>query len=162
GKGSRFHFTLPAAQPMEEQATATPVPARTPVAHAAASTEVRVLLAEDNPTNALLAERMLAKLGCTVDRAADGAEAVRLTAKHAYSLVLMDCQMPELDGYEATRLIRARESDGAHLPIVALTANAMSGDRQRCVDCGMDDYLTKPINREELRRVLGIHAAPLR
>jgi PAS domain S-box-containing protein len=111
---------------------------------------LRVLLAEDNPTNQKVAIRMLERLGCRVTLAQDGREAVERFAAAAYDLVFMDCQMPELDGYEATRSIRAAESSGRRTPIVALTANAMEGDRERCLASGMDDFVSKPLRRETL------------
>jgi CheY-like chemotaxis protein len=114
----------------------------------------RVLVVEDSATNQRLAVRLLEKRGIRADVAADGREAVAL-ANRPYDLILMDCQMPEMDGYEATRAIRAGEAGGArHAPIVAMTANAMPGDRQRCLDAGMDDYLAKPVDVEALDRVL--------
>jgi CheY-like chemotaxis protein/HPt (histidine-containing phosphotransfer) domain-containing protein len=118
-----------------------------------------VLVVEDNPVNRLLAVRLLEKLGCSVDVAANGVEAVDMSAESDYAAIFMDCQMPELDGYEATARIRRRERDGTHVPIVAMTANTMEGDRERCIAAGMDDYLPKPLRVEELedalRRALG-------
>jgi CheY-like chemotaxis protein len=110
-----------------------------------------VLLAEDNLINQRLAVRMLEKLGCSVTVAADGAEAVEAVAREPFDVVLMDVQMPRMGGFEATRLIRQRENQsGLHLPIVALTAHAMTGDKERCLEAGMDDYVTKPIRPQEL------------
>jgi two-component system, sensor histidine kinase and response regulator len=117
----------------------------------------RILLAEDNPVNQEVILAMVESLGCTVEIAADGDEALAKMAKGGYALVLMDCQMPNKDGYEATTEIRRLEDaagDGRHIPIVALTANAMEGDRERCLTCGMDDYLSKPLGRDALRTVL--------
>jgi CheY-like chemotaxis protein len=114
----------------------------------------RVLLAEDNFVNQKVAQRMLERYGCTVDVAADGEEALELWSHGGYQLVLMDCQMPGLDGFDTTRAIRAKEGVGRHTPIVALTANAMAGDRERCIAAGMDDYLSKPIVLDQLIRVL--------
>jgi signal transduction histidine kinase/CheY-like chemotaxis protein len=120
----------------------------------------RVLLAEDNVVNAKLAVRMLERLGCRVDVASNGHEALKMVQSIPFDIVFMDCQMPEMDGFEATRAIRAWEStsrvDGpaTRLPIVALTANAMQGDRERCLAAGMDDYITKPLARADLARVL--------
>ena len=112
----------------------------------------RVLLAEDNVVNAKLAVRMLERLGCRVDVASNGHEALKMVQSIPFDIVFMDCQMPEMDGFEATRAIRAWEDDLARgqvadtrLPIVALTANAMQGDRERCLAAGMDDYITKPL-----------------
>ncbi|HEY8494094.1 MAG TPA: response regulator, partial [Myxococcota bacterium] len=119
--------------------------------------EARVLLVEDNAVNAEICTAMLASLGCTVDAAVNGAEAVEMAAARRYDLVLMDCQMPVMDGFEATRTIRAREevSPTQHrVPIIALTANAMQGDRDRCLAAGMDDYLAKPFKRQQLEAVL--------
>ena len=110
-----------------------------------------VLLAEDNAVNSMLALRLLKSLGWSVELVRNGREAVDAVSTAQYDLVLMDCQMPEMDGFEATQKIRARESHGRRIPIVALTANAMDSDRQRCLDAGMDDFLTKPISPEALR-----------
>ncbi len=115
----------------------------------------RVLLAEDNPVNRKVATRLLEKLGLEVESAENGCEAVERVLGGHYDLVLMDCQMPEMDGFEATRRIRAAGRASTDLPIVALTANAMSGDRERCLAAGMDEYLTKPLRRERLVEVLG-------
>jgi len=120
-----------------------------------------VLVAEDNPVNQQVACAMLEDLGCTVRIVGNGREVLSELERARPDLVLMDCQMPVLDGFEATRLIRSHEAaariDGkldSRLPVVALTANAMEGDRQRCIECGMDDYLTKPLTRERLAGAL--------
>ncbi|MBV4457442.1 response regulator [Pseudomonas sp. COR58] len=113
----------------------------------------RVLLVEDNPVNQLVAKGMLGKLGCDVVVAAHGAEALDQLENDAFDLVLMDCNMPVMDGYEASRQIR-RSGRWPHLPIVALTANAMSEERERCRAAGMSDYLAKPFRREELAALL--------
>jgi signal transduction histidine kinase/CheY-like chemotaxis protein len=121
---------------------------------------LRVLLAEDNPVNQKLAVRLLGKAGHSVHLAANGAEAVAQWKEHDLDLILMDVQMPELDGFEASRQIRQQESErGGHVPIVAMTAHAMAGDRERCLEAGMDDYLSKPIQRQELLRVLTRYGA---
>jgi CheY-like chemotaxis protein len=120
----------------------------------------RVLLAEDNVVNQMLARRLLERLGASVTIADTGMAAIERLSLSSFNVVLMDCQMPELDGYEATRRIRKGAAGEAArtMPIIALTANALSGDRERCLECGMDDYLVKPINpdalREKLERVL--------
>ncbi len=115
-----------------------------------------VLLAEDNPVNAVVATKQLARLGARVDVAADGMEAIESARRGAYDIVFMDCQMPELDGFEATRRIRAYEDLAGlrRVPIVAMTANAMTGDRERCFEAGMDDHLAKPVHPAELTAVM--------
>jgi CheY-like chemotaxis protein len=123
------------------------------------------LVAEDNDINALLARKMLERLGWKVERVATGAAAVERSEAARFQLVLMDVQMPVMDGYEATRRIRAREAEfGGHLPIVALTANAMKGDEEVCRQAGMDRYVTKPIQAEALElaiaQALATAAAP--
>ena len=114
---------------------------------------VRVLVAEDNAVNQLLVRRMFEKLGIRIDLAANGLEAVEMAAELKYDIIFMDCSMPELDGYEATALLRDRHR-GARIPIIALTANAMSEDRARCLNAGMDDHLTKPVRLEDIRSAL--------
>ena len=117
----------------------------------------RILLAEDNVVNEKVATRFLERLGYVVHAVPNGREAVDAWARGGYDLVLMDCQMPVLDGYAATREIRARENGGARIPIVALTANAMKKDELECRQAGMDDHLAKPLNREALARCLAQH-----
>ncbi len=111
---------------------------------------LRVLLAEDNVVNQKVAVRMLEKVGCRVDVAANGKEAVAMVDTFHYDVVFMDCQMPEVDGFEATAQIRLRPGQAQHVPIIAMTANAMQGDRERCLECGMSDYLSKPIRLNDL------------
>jgi len=118
----------------------------------------RVLVAEDNIVNQRVATKMLEMLGCHVDVAATGQEALDMLSAFPYDLIIMDCQMPQMDGYEATREIRRREKDaGTHVPIVAMTANAMAGDRDKCIQAGMDDYIAKPVQREQLYRIISAH-----
>jgi two-component system sensor histidine kinase/response regulator len=116
----------------------------------------RILLAEDNLVNQEVALGMLESLGCQVDIVADGPSALKALARGGYDLVLMDCQMPEMDGYDTTKAIRQREKEqgDGHIPIVALTAHAMEGDREICLDAGMDDYLSKPFTKESLQHIL--------
>jgi len=118
--------------------------------------DCRILLAEDNLTNQIVAEAMLELFGCDVDLTTNGKEAVQAVKEQKYDLILMDCQMPELDGYSATGKIRDFEklTETTHTPIIALTAHAMSGDRQRCISAGMDDYLSKPLQQVQLELVL--------
>jgi signal transduction histidine kinase/CheY-like chemotaxis protein/streptogramin lyase len=119
-----------------------------------------ILLVEDNPVNQKVAKALLQKACYSVEIASDGEEALHLWAKGHFDCVLMDCQMPRMDGYQAASEIRKREQPGAHIPIIALTANAMAGDRDRCRAAGMDDYLTKPLRPEELTRMLAKWLAP--
>jgi signal transduction histidine kinase/ligand-binding sensor domain-containing protein/DNA-binding response OmpR family regulator len=122
-----------------------------PVTFAGDARRLRILLAEDNVVNQRLALRLLEKRGHAVTLANDGLEAVRVSAEQSFDLILMDLQMPEMGGMEATAAIRAREiSTGLHLPIIAMTAHAMTGDRERCLEGGMDGYLSKPIKAELL------------
>jgi signal transduction histidine kinase/CheY-like chemotaxis protein len=135
----------------------TEAPADPPtVAHVDSPTlsRARILVAEDNPVNQQLARAMLRRYGYHADVAGNGQEAVDGVMTVPYDLVLMDCQMPVMDGFEATRIIREREGETRHTRIVAVTANAMEGDRRRCLDAGMDDYLPKPFRANDLRRVL--------
>jgi CheY-like chemotaxis protein len=109
-----------------------------------------VLLAEDNEINRIVAVRMLEKHGFRVDVAVNGRMALEMCRRRRYKAVFMDCHMPELDGYETTLEIRRREAPGQHLPIIAMTANTMKGDRELCLAAGMDDHLGKPVDAEAL------------
>ena len=116
-----------------------------------------VLVVEDNPNNQIMAMRQLEKLGCGVHILSNGVQAVKALAyaSNSYDMVFMDCQMPEMDGFAATREIRRAEvTSGRHIPIIAMTANAMSGDRENCIAAGMDDYIAKPVTRQLLREAL--------
>ncbi len=116
---------------------------------------LKVLVVEDNAINQKVAAIILEKFGCRVDLAANGRKALEATTRIAYDCIFMDCQMPEMDGFEATAVIRKREAQtGKHIPIIAMTANAMPSDRQRCLQAGMDGYLSKPVQAEELYAVL--------
>jgi CheY-like chemotaxis protein/HPt (histidine-containing phosphotransfer) domain-containing protein len=151
-RGSRFKVTLPMlpaeAAPAASMWQELPAPAG----------GGRILIAEDNTTNQVVAFGMLRKLGYQdVSIASDGVEACAMVRAQPYDLILMDCQMPEMDGYEATRRLRA---SGCTAPIVAMTANAIKGDRERCLEAGMNDYLTKPIDLKVLRAMLERWAGP--
>jgi CheY-like chemotaxis protein len=118
-------------------------------------TSLHILVAEDNVVNQKVAVAMLAKLGHRVTLAMNGSEAVAKWAQGNFDLIFMDVQMPNMDGFEATQQIRSKEtSGGLHIPIVAMTANAMSGDRERCIASGMDDYVSKPISRQSLEEAI--------
>jgi polar amino acid transport system substrate-binding protein len=115
----------------------------------------QILVAEDNPVMQELALRQLKKMGMVAHAVKNGKEAVQAVANNKYALILMDCQMPEMDGFEATRTIRKEESvSGKHIPIIAMTASAMTGDREHCIASGMDDYLSKPVGKHQLMAVL--------
>ncbi len=121
--------------------------------------KLRVLVAEDNVVNQKIVLKILSKLGHSADAVANGLEAVQANQRMAYDMILMDCQMPDMDGYQATAEIRKLESKEGHVPIIALTANAMAGDREKCLDAGMDDFLTKPIQPKLLTETLNKWAA---
>ncbi len=116
----------------------------------------QILVAEDNRVNLMMATAMLEKYGCHITPAGNGKEALNLHKQNRYDLIVMDCQMPEMDGYEATNMIRNMERRNSlqHTPIIAFTANAMKGDDKKCLDAGMDDYISKPLKREDLEDVL--------
>jgi signal transduction histidine kinase/ActR/RegA family two-component response regulator len=156
GVGSLFYvdLPLPAAQPPQT------APCEPTADLPEAFPDKRILLVEDNEVNRKVATRLLAKLQVQVDIAVNGLEAVQKATETAYDLILMDCQMPEMDGYEATRTLRQQ---GVQTPIIALTANALEGDREKCLACGMNDYLSKPIQADKLRQTLArwLYETPL-
>ncbi|MBL8227937.1 MAG: response regulator [Bryobacterales bacterium] len=152
GVGSVFsvHLDLPLAPSLDRQPTHN---------SAFAPLALRVLLVEDNRVNRLVAERMLHRFGCHVEVAENGVQAVARFKQGQFDLILMDCHMPEMDGFEATRLIRERESQtGTSTPIVALTANAMAGHAEACAAAGMDGFLSKPLALAELHRTVAAYA----
>ncbi len=114
----------------------------------------RVLLAEDNTTNQIIAAMTLRNLGCKVDIAADGLQAIQRIEKFPYDIVFMDCEMPEMDGFEATAVIRGRPDSKSQLPVIAVTAQAMQGDKERCLLAGMNDYISKPVKQEDFAAAL--------
>ena len=153
GKGSTFSFDFMAG--VSKKSPESIGKASREEFNQAASTTLDILLVEDNKLNQRLAIAILSKVGHHVSVAMSGTEALQRLAEHQFDLVLMDLQMPELDGIETTRRIRAGEREGGpHLPIIAVTASVMVGDRERCLGAGMDDYLSKPFNRSELFRIL--------
>jgi CheY-like chemotaxis protein len=131
-----------------------------PAAADAPTFRADVLVAEDNLVNQRVAMRMLEKLGCRVDLVSNGQEAIERLTEREYDMVFMDCQMPVMDGYEATAAIRASSRGVSTVPIVAMTAYALSGDRDRCLAAGMSDYIAKPIESALLRDVLARHLPP--
>ena len=154
GQGSTFHFNVrlqeasPPVLASSEGLPATPVP-RAPL---------RILLAEDNPVNQLLATRLLEKEGHVVTVAENGRQALERIAQQLFDLVLMDVEMLEMDGLEVTQAIRqAQKETATHMPIIAMTAHAMQGDRERFLEAGMDDHVTKPIRPRELFQTIERH-----
>jgi CheY-like chemotaxis protein len=161
GKGSTFYFTaefglasegaVTAATAMDSSAIpGQPVQGPRGAPHPEAATPLHVLVVEDSPVNQKLAIGLLQKKGHQVVVANNGLEAVEQFRTHRFDLVLMDVQMPDMDGFQATEAIRNAEEGGAHTPIIAMTAHAMKGDRERCLDAGMDGYLSKPVRAVDL------------
>jgi CheY-like chemotaxis protein len=166
GVGSMFWFEVPFALQQTPQQTpypeqpkpqAVPPPDSVQADVPEVAQPGRLLLVEDNPVNQAVAQAMLAELGWECDLAENGKEAVDALRQRRYAGVLMDCQMPVMDGFAATRVIRAMEASAGgsqHLPVIALTAHAMEGDSDKCLEAGMDAYLSKPYTLRELQHVL--------
>ncbi len=155
GLGSTFRFSIPL-----QTATAPPQPPLAPVAEP--RRPLSILVAEDNVVNRTLLERMMVKAGHQVKAVEDGCQAVAAMAEQDFDAVLMDVHMPVMDGLEATRQIRERErKSGRHVPIIALTALAIRGDADRCIEAGMDSYLAKPYRRQDLLAALARFESPL-
>ena len=153
GKGSAFWFVIPAPA-VEQPAPATlPIPLEN-VAPASRLNERRILIVEDNPVNQIVAARALRTLGFVADIASGGEAALDILGDQCFDLILMDCQMPGMDGYQTAAEIRRREGGRKRTPIIAMTANSIEGDRERCVEAGMDDYLSKPFRLATLERVI--------
>jgi CheY-like chemotaxis protein len=151
GQGSSFHFTVRLGRLQRPAQQAKP-PERV---LSKATQPLRILLAEDNEVNRQVAVEFLSMRGHTVEVAHDGAEALEAFYREQFDVILMDIQMPNMDGIQATAAIRQREEiSGQHIPIVAMTGYAMTGDRQRCLDSGMDAYICKPIRSQELFDIL--------
>jgi PAS domain S-box-containing protein len=145
--------------PAQMDMTPAPEPAPTRVQRTHPSVAgMNILVAEDNAVNQMVMQRLLSKRGHRVVIAITGSSAVETFAREPFDLIFMDVQMPEMDGMAATREIRRREAEGAHVPIVALTAHAMSGDRERCLAVGMDNYMTKPVDPKQLEAILAFYA----
>ncbi|MBZ5728478.1 MAG: response regulator [Acidobacteriia bacterium] len=154
GEGSRFHFNIEVASAHEEAGQAPAAEAETP-ARPAAGPALRILVAEDNAVNQRVVIRLLERRGHSVAVAANGREALAALVREPFDLILMDVQMPEMSGFEATERIRRSErGSGHHIPIIAMTAHAMAGDRERCMACGMDAYVSKPLRPKDLLDLL--------
>jgi CheY-like chemotaxis protein len=149
--GSSFWFSLPLEIRPDPSQAALPEQPTDTLSERLMRLQGKLLLVEDKPDNRIIIVAMLRKLGLQADIAEDGQQAIDATAAKAYEVVLMDCQMPGVDGYAATRAIRAREAEGQHTHIIALTANALKGDREKCLAAGMDDYIAKPATVRQLQ-----------
>jgi CheY-like chemotaxis protein len=157
GEGSLFWFRVPLQAGVGPAGREEPPPAETALAErveAHAAPGRRILVVEDNLVNQRLAVRLIERMGHRTEVAANGRDAVAMAAARSYDLILMDCQMPEMDGLEATQIIRAAEPPGRRTPVIAFTASAMQGERERCAGAGMDDFLLKPIRPAEFTSIL--------
>jgi signal transduction histidine kinase/DNA-binding NarL/FixJ family response regulator len=160
GRGSTFWFELALGTPAEPGDRAHQPDTSSTTFEPLWLNPPLVLVAEDNPVNQIVAVAALKRCGCRVEVVSDGRHALDAVALDTYDAILMDCQMPDMDGYEATAQLRSRENGGRHIPVIAMTAHAMDGDRQKCLDAGMDDYISKPLRRDQLVEVLRTWIAP--
>ncbi len=154
GHGSTFWFEVHLAAPLASSAVRPPIPDPYNTPTPSWATPPFVLVAEDSQINQIVATRVLERCGCRVRVVGDGAQALEALATQHYDAVLMDCQMPGMDGYEATAELRRREQGARRTPVIAMTAHAMTGDRERCIDAGMDDYISKPVRHADLAETL--------
>jgi CheY-like chemotaxis protein len=161
GEGSTFWFTLSLQQAEEPSETTTSNANAVSSSDALPLTSLKVLLVEDNEINQMVALAILESLGCEIVIANHGQEACELVKTQRFDLILMDCQMPVMDGFSATQVIRQYEQDHGHksVPIIALTANAIQGDREKCLAAGMDDYLAKPVQQDIMQEKLTVWSA---
>lgn len=167
GKGSEFWFTALFRKAAGEDLKSTDLSQRTsiestPPRPPTQLDDAHILLAEDNPVNQVVAQEMLDRLGYRTTTVTNGVDTLKAVEEENFDLILMDCEMPKLDGFESTKAIRQTEraNGGQHIPIIALTAHAMNEDRQKALDSGMDDFLSKPFGLEELRDIIRKNLTP--
>lgn len=156
GEGSTFWFKVPLnlASAADTAATSLETDRSPEITASSTETVLKILVVEDYEDNRILFMMLLENLGYQADAVTNGVEFLEQMAGQDYDMVLMDCQMPMMDGYEATRQLRQREGDQKHTIIIGLTAHAMEGDRQKCLDAGMDDYMSKPVRLEALAEMI--------
>lgn len=162
GEGSTFWFKIPLMVASDEETPVNLYEDKQDDKEENLHLDLKILAVDDHPVNQVFAKKLLKKLGFThIDLAEDGRQALDMIAANDYDIVLMDCQMPEIDGYQAATMLReSEEGTGRHLPVIALTANAMVGDREKCLKAGMDDYLSKPIKPAKLIALIQKWASP--
>ncbi|HEX4887281.1 MAG TPA: response regulator, partial [Luteibaculaceae bacterium] len=150
GVGSTFHFSMPFDRVISQESPDTEPETAHPVAHSH-QTDIKILVAEDNRINQLLISKVLSKQGFKVEVVENGKEVVLALSREAFDLIIMDLQMPEMDGYETTRYIRSMDTDARYTPIMAMSAHVFSGEWERCSAMGMNEFVSKPFDPEELR-----------